>query len=68
MSILSKVQAYHTELAFVDSDGADGEAYAAGTVASDKEAAVKPRSFLKQAYFLTDPSAAYNTVAYILVN
>ncbi len=66
MSILSKVQAYHTETTFVDSDGADGEAYGAGVVASDKEAAVKPRSFLKQAYFLTDPSAAYDTVAYII--
>ncbi|MCP4648658.1 MAG: hypothetical protein GY853_01075 [PVC group bacterium] len=60
--------AYHTETTMVDSDGADGEAYGAGVVISDKEAAAKNRTFLKQAYFKTDPSAAYDTVAYIAVN
>ncbi len=58
-------QAYHTETVFVDSDNADGEAMAADVVVGDKESAVKNRSFLKQAYFLTDPSAAYDTIAYI---
>lgn len=59
-------QAYHTETVFVDSDDTDGEAFAAGVVVGDKESAVKDRTFLKQAYFLTDPSAAYDTVAYIV--
>jgi hypothetical protein len=58
--------AYHTETTMVDSDTSDGEAYAAGVVISDKEAAQKVRTFLKQAYFLTDPSAVYTTVAYIV--
>lgn len=66
MSIVRTNIAYHTEPTLVDSDGADGEAYAAGTVISDKEAAQKKRTFLKQAYFLTDPNAAYDTVAYIV--
>ena len=58
-------QAYHTETTLVDSDSSDGEAFGAGVVISDKEAAAKNRTFLKQAYFLTDPNAAYDTVAYI---
>lgn len=45
---------------------ADGEAFAADTVISDKEAAQKVRTFLKQAYFLVDPNGAYDTVAYIV--
>jgi hypothetical protein len=59
-------QAYHTETTMVDSDTSDGEAYAAGVVIDDKEAAQKVRTFLKQAYFLTDPNAVYTTVAYIV--
>ena len=58
-------QAYHTETTFVDSDDADGEAFEAGLLVGDKKSAVKNRTFLKQAYFLTDPNGAYNTVAYV---
>ena len=59
--------AYHTETIFVDSDSADGEAFADGTVAGAITSAVKSRINLKQAYFLADPSLAYDTVAYIVL-
>lgn len=57
--------AHHTEDTFVDSDDADGEAFSAGVLVGDLFSHIKSRSPLRQAYFLTDPSAVYTTVAYI---
>lgn len=62
-----KFIAYHTETTFVDSDGADGEAFGDGVTAGAIMSAVKNRIHLKQAYFLADPSLAYDTVAYIVL-
>ena len=61
--------AYHSETTFVDSDGADGEAFADTTVAGDIDSAVKSRINLKQAYFLTDPGVGttHSVVAYIVL-
>ena len=43
-----------------------GEAFNSGAVIGDLAATIANRTPMKQAYFLTDPSAAYVTVAYIL--
>jgi len=59
-------KAWHTDAVLSDSQ-ADAEAYGAGVVVGDPQSAVKNRINLKQAYFLTDPSAAYDTVAYIVL-
>ena len=58
--------AYHTDAVLSDSQ-ADSEAYGPGIVVGDLMSAVKSRINLKQAYFLADPSAAYDTVAYIVL-
>ena len=50
---------------FVDSDTADGEAFSAGVVMGDLFSHIKSRCPMRQAYFLTDPSAVYTTVAYV---
>ena len=56
-----------TEVALVDPSGAGtGEAFNTGAVIGDLAATIANRTPMKQAYFLTDPSAAYVTVAYIL--
>jgi hypothetical protein len=57
--------AHHTEDTFVDSDTSDGEAFSAGVVITALLAHIKSRSPMRQAYFLTDPNAAYDTVAYV---
>ena len=56
-----------TEVALVDPAGAGtGEAFASGTVIGDLGATIANRTPMRQIYFLTDPNAAYTTVAYIL--
>ena len=55
-----------TEVALVDPAGTGtGEAFASGTVIGDLGATIMNRTPMRQAYFLTDPSAVYTTVAYI---
>ena len=58
--------AAHTEMTMATE--ADNEGWPAGTTSSALAAHLMNRVHLKQAYFLTDPSAVYNTVAYILVS
>ena len=58
--------AHHTGDTFVDSDTADGEAFSAATTEATIGAQIRNRIFMRQAYFLTDPSGAYDTVAYII--
>ena len=53
------------ETTFVDSDTSDGEAFGAGVVVGDKTSHIINRAPLRQAYYLADPNAAYDTVAYI---
>jgi hypothetical protein len=55
--------AAHTE--FTMATEADNEGWVAGTTSGAVAAHIMNRVHLKQAYFLTDPSAAYDTVAYI---
>lgn len=55
-----------TEVALVDPAGAGtGEAFNSGVVIGDLGATIMNRTPMRQAYFLTDPSAVYTTVAYI---
>lgn len=58
--------AHHTDDTFVDSDTSDGEAFSADTTSATIGAQIRTRCFMRQAYFLADPSAAYDTVAYII--
>ena len=54
------------EAVLVDPAGAGtGEAFTSGVVVGDMGSMIVNRSPMRQAYFLTDPSAAYVTVAYI---
>ena len=56
-----------TEVALVDTNGTGtGEAFNPGAVIGDLAATIANRTPMKQAYFLTDPSNPYTTVAYIL--
>ena len=56
--------AAHTEMTMATE--ADNEGWPAGTTSDALAAHLMNRVHLKQAYFLTDPSAVYNTVAYII--
>lgn len=55
--------AHHTEMTMATE--ADNEGWPAGTTTAALAAHVKSRSPMRQAYFLTDPSAVYTTVAYV---
>ena len=55
-----------TEAALVSSATGTTEAFGAGATTGDEIATIANRTPMKQSYFLTDPSAAYTTVAYIL--
>ena len=56
-----------TEVALVDTNGTGtGEAFNPAAVIGDLAATIANRTPMRQAYFLTDPSASYVTVAYIL--
>ena len=57
--------AHHTGDTFVDSDTSDGEAFSAATTEATIGAQIRNRMPLRQAYYLADPNAAYDTVAYI---
>jgi len=55
--------AHHTEMTMATE--ADNEGWPAGTTSAALAAQLWDRCPLRQAYFLTDPSLAYDTVAYI---
>lgn len=57
--------AHHTGDTFTDSDTSDGEAFSADTTEATIGAQIRNRMPMRQAYFLSDPSAAYTDVAYI---
>ena len=55
--------AHHTEMTMATE--ADNEGWPAGTTSAALAAQLWDRCPLRQAYFLTDPSAVYDTVAYV---
>lgn len=57
--------AHITEVTFADSDTTEGEAYPNGNVYNSLTTQIKSRLPVRQAYFLTDPTAVYTDVAYL---